>query len=113
MKERDLDYLESARSRGEAGLRHRGAGERQHAVELLRRRPATHRLPGGEERLRRGALFAGMHIPVVMEDELPAPPDVYYVLAWNFKNEILANNRRLLDRGVQFYFRYRNPSVML
>jgi hypothetical protein len=39
-----------------------------------------------------------------MEDELPSPPDVYYVLAWNFKNEILANNRALLDRGVQFYF---------
>jgi hypothetical protein len=39
-----------------------------------------------------------------MEDELPAPPDLYYVLAWNFKKEILANNRHLLDRGVEFYF---------
>jgi hypothetical protein len=39
-----------------------------------------------------------------MEDELASPPDIYYVLAWNFKSEILANNRPLLDRGVQFYF---------
>lgn len=54
--------------------------------------------------LRKGLYSPGMHLPVLMEDELPAPPDVYYVLAWNFKNEILANNKHLLDRGVEFYF---------
>ena len=26
------------------------------------------------------------------------------VLAWNFKQEILANNQALLDSGVEFYF---------
>ena len=57
-----------------------------------------------KNRLRNGLVSPGMHIPVVMEDELAAPPDVYYVLAWNFKNEILANNRHLADRGVRFYF---------
>lgn len=54
--------------------------------------------------LRRGLVSPGQHIPIVMEDELIEPPDVYYVLAWNFKKEILANNRRLLNRGVEFYF---------
>lgn len=54
--------------------------------------------------LRRGLYSPGMHIPIVIETELPQPPDVYYVLAWNFKKEILANNKLLLDRGVQFYF---------
>ena len=54
--------------------------------------------------LRRGLVSPGQHIPIVLEDELPAPPDVYYVLAWNFKREILANNRALLERGVEFYF---------
>ena len=54
--------------------------------------------------LRRGLVSPGQHIPIVLEDELLAPPDVYYVLAWNFKREILANNRALLDRGVEFYF---------
>jgi hypothetical protein len=54
--------------------------------------------------LRRGLFAPGSHIPVLIERELPAPPDVYFVLAWNFKREILANNRALLERGVQFHF---------
>jgi len=54
--------------------------------------------------LRRGLYSPGMHIPIMIEKELPTPPDVYYVLAWNFKKEILSNNQHLLDRGVQFYF---------
>ena len=45
-----------------------------------------------------------MHLPVLMESELTATPDVYYVLAWNFKKEILANNKHLIDKGVEFYF---------
>jgi SAM-dependent methyltransferase len=57
-----------------------------------------------KNRLRKGLVSPGMHIPVVLEDEIDRPPDVYYVLAWNFKREILANNRQLLDAGVQFYF---------
>lgn len=54
--------------------------------------------------LRRGLYSPGMHIPIVIEKELPAPPDVYYVLAWNFKKEILRNNQPLLERGVEFFF---------
>jgi hypothetical protein len=54
--------------------------------------------------LRKGLFSPGMHLPVVMEDELPSPPDVYYVLAWNFKKEILANNQHLIDSGVEFFF---------
>ncbi len=54
--------------------------------------------------LRRGLYSPGMHIPIVIEKELTAPPDVYYVLAWNFKKEILRNNQPLIERGVEFYF---------
>ncbi len=54
--------------------------------------------------LRRGLYSPGMHIPVVIEKELTEVPDVYYVLAWNFKKEILANNQPLIDQGVEFYF---------
>lgn len=54
--------------------------------------------------LRRGLYSPGMHIPIVIEKELDELPDIYYVLAWNFKKEILANNQHLLDQGVQFYF---------
>jgi SAM-dependent methyltransferase len=54
--------------------------------------------------LRRGLFSPGMHLPIRIEKELTDAPDVYYVLAWNFKNEILANHRALVDRGVEFYF---------
>jgi SAM-dependent methyltransferase len=54
--------------------------------------------------LRRGLVSPGMHIPLVMEADVMTPPDIYYVLAWNFRQEILANNQRLLDAGVTFHF---------
>jgi SAM-dependent methyltransferase len=54
--------------------------------------------------LRRGLYSPGMHVPVVIEKELTQLPDIYYVLAWNFKKEILANNQHLLARGLEFFF---------
>jgi len=53
--------------------------------------------------LRRGLYSPGMHIPIVIEKELSELPDIYYVLAWNFKKEILANNQLLIERGVEFF----------
>ncbi|MCH9610976.1 MAG: hypothetical protein S4CHLAM81_02870 [Chlamydiales bacterium] len=50
---------------------------------------------------RKGLYSPGMHIPIWLEDEMPAP-DVYYVLAWNFKKEILKNNQHLKE--TEFYF---------
>lgn len=54
--------------------------------------------------LRRGLYSPGMHIPVLIEDEIKQHPNIYYVFAWNFKDEILANNQKLIDEGVEFYF---------
>ena len=54
--------------------------------------------------LRRGLYSPGMHIPIVIEKELQKIPDIYYVLAWNFKKEILANNQHLVQKGIKFYF---------
>jgi SAM-dependent methyltransferase len=54
--------------------------------------------------MRKGLYSPGMHIPIALEDELRAPPDMYLVLAWNFKKEILQNNRQLVEQGVEFYF---------
>jgi hypothetical protein len=54
--------------------------------------------------MRRNLYSPGMHIPVVIEKELAKPPDIYYVLAWNFKKEILANNKHLVEQGIEFYF---------
>lgn len=53
--------------------------------------------------LRKNLFSPGTHIPIVMEDEIISP-DVYYVLAWNFKDEILKNNENLIKKGVEFYF---------
>lgn len=60
--------------------------------------------------LRRGLYSPGMHIPILIEGEVETIPDIYYVLAWNFKREILANNKDLVDQGVEFYFPV-NPKV--
>lgn len=54
--------------------------------------------------LRRGLYSPGMHIPLVMEKDIKEQPDIYYVLAWNFKKEILSNNQHLVDQGIEFYF---------
>jgi len=54
--------------------------------------------------LRRGLYSPGSHIEIVIEKELKELPDIYYVLAWNFKKEILANNQNLIDGGIEFYF---------
>jgi SAM-dependent methyltransferase len=59
--------------------------------------------------LRKGLLSPGMHIPVVMDDELPAQPDSYLVLAWNFKEEILKRHAQDVKDGIEFYFPV-NPS---
>lgn len=104
MREENLGYLRAAKQagkkvfgmgapvKGNTMLNYFGAGTEY--IECLVEKNA----------LRKGLYSPGMHIPIVMEDELLAPPDVYFVLAWNFKNEILANNKALLDRGVEFYF---------
>jgi SAM-dependent methyltransferase len=57
-----------------------------------------------KNQLRKGLYSPGMHIPIVMEDEIKEFPDIYYVFAWNFKKEILANNKNLIESGIEFYF---------
>ncbi len=61
--------------------------------------------------LRRGLYSPGMHIPVILESELPGLPDIYYGLAWNFKDEILRKNQALTEQGVEFYFPINPVSI--
>ena len=50
-----------------------------------------------KNRMRKNLYSPGSHIPIVMEDEEKQIPDIYYVLAWNFKKEILPTlTRRLI-----------------
>jgi C-methyltransferase C-terminal domain len=54
--------------------------------------------------LRKGLVSPGMHIPVIMDDELPFEPDAYLVLAWNFKDEILKRHSLDVEKGIEFFF---------
>lgn len=54
--------------------------------------------------LRKGLFAPGSHIPILMEEEVTTPPDTYFVLAWNFKEEILKRYADLIADGVEFYF---------
>lgn len=60
--------------------------------------------------MRKGLFSPGMHIPIVMEEEIEKQPDIYYVLAWNFKKEILEKNKHLIEQGIELYFPI-NPKV--
>lgn len=54
--------------------------------------------------LRRNMWSPGMHIPVWIEDEVKQSPDIWYVLAWNFKKEILQRYQEQVRAGIEFYF---------
>jgi SAM-dependent methyltransferase len=104
IKHRDLDYLSRKRSEGKRIF---GMGAPVKGNTLLNYfgvGPSTIECLLEKNELRRGLYSPGMHIPVYMEKEIEEWPDVFYVLAWNFKNEILKNHKDLIDRGVEFYF---------
>ena len=104
MKAENLDYLAGARR---AGKRVFGFGAPVKGNTLLNYfgiGPDVIECLVEKNELRRGLYSPGMHIPIVIESELRDLPDIYYVLAWNFKKEILANNRALVERGVEFFF---------
>jgi hypothetical protein len=104
MKQENLAYLRQARS---AGKRIFGLGAPVKGNTLLNYfgiGPDLIECLVEKNELRRGLISPGMHIPVVIEKELKELPQIYYVLAWNFKKEILANNQDLIKRGVEFFF---------
>lgn len=54
--------------------------------------------------LRKNLFAPGSHIPIELEQENKEVPDIFYVLAWNFKNEILLKNKKMIDNGIEFFF---------
>ncbi len=104
MKEDNLRYLRAAKA---AGKRVYGMGAPVKGNTLLNYlgvKTDLIQLLIEKNPLRKGLYAPGSHIPIELEQELTSPPDIYYVLAWNFKREILRNNQALLDKGVEFYF---------
>ncbi len=53
--------------------------------------------------MRKNLYAPGSHIPIVLEHEEKKIPDIYYVLAWNFKKEILKNFKKRKIKS-KFYF---------
>ena len=104
MKEVNLTYLRSAKTNGKTVF---GFGAPAKGNTLLNyfgiNTDLIHCLVEKNE-MRRGLYSPGMHIPIIIERELKELPDIYYVLAWNFKREILSNNQDLLNQGIYFYF---------
>ncbi len=104
MKDRNLSFLLSAKA---AGKKVFGMGAPVKGNTLLNYFGIDKNLIEcllEKNELRRGLYSPGMHIPVHIESEVEEIPDIYYVLAWNFKKEILSNNTKHLDNGVEFYF---------
>ena len=104
MKVKNLQYLEQKRSEGKKIF---GMGAPVKGNTLLNYFGIGVNLIDclvEKNSLRRGTFSPGRHIPIIIEDELQDVPDVYYVLAWNFKNEILRNYSKLIQSGVEFYF---------
>jgi SAM-dependent methyltransferase len=104
MKARDLAYLRTARAQGKRIFGFGAPVKGNTMLNFFGIGPDLVECLVEKNELRRGLISPGMHIPLRMESDIDVPPDIYYVLAWNFKQEILANNRALIERGVEFYF---------
>ncbi len=104
MKDENLRYLQAARGQGKRVFGLGAPVKGNTLLNYFQIGPDIIECLVEKNALRRGLFSPGMHIPVVIEDELTTLPDIYYVLAWNFKREILANYRPLIERGVEFYF---------
>jgi len=103
-KKKNLEYLRSAKA---AGKKIYGFGAPVKGNTLLNYfKVGTDLIPFLVEKnpMRDGLFSPGMHIPIILEKDVAVQPDIYYVLAWNFKKEILENNKHLLLKGVEFYF---------
>ncbi|MCK9588442.1 MAG: class I SAM-dependent methyltransferase [Terrimicrobiaceae bacterium] len=104
MRGENLAYLEKANAEGK-GVMGMGAPVKGNTMlNYFGVGPGLIRCLVEKNPLRKGLFAPGSHIPVVMEEEVTTPPDIYFVLAWNFKREILQNNQDLIGRGVEFYF---------
>lgn len=104
MKQDNLRFFEKARAQGKSVFGMGAPVKGNTMLNYFGVGPNQIRYLVEKNPLRRGLYSPGMHIPIILEDELNEQPDIYYVLAWNFKKEILANHRSLIEQGVEFYF---------
>ena len=104
LKEKDLEYLENAKKNGKVVYGFGAPVKGNTLLNFFGINKTKIEYLVEKNHLRKDLYSPGSHIPIVLESEIDRPPDIYYVLAWNFKNEILKNNQGLIERGVEFYF---------
>lgn len=62
---------------------------------------------------KQGKLTPGTHVPVRSPEEAKdTPPDYYLLLAWNYADEIIANEHEFLDAGGRFVVPIPSPRVV-
>lgn len=62
---------------------------------------------------KQGWLMPGIHLPIVDPGRLVSdPPDYLLILAWNFKDEIMAQQRAFADAGGRFVVPVPEPLVL-
>jgi len=110
MKKLNIDFLSRAKEEGKKVYGFGAPVKGNTLLNYFNIGPDLIEILVEKNNLRRGLYSPGMHIPLKIEDEVTDLPDIYYVLAWNFKNEILSNNQNLINKGVEFYFPV-NPKV--
>ena len=104
MREKNISYLEDAKRKGKTVFGMGAPVKGNTLLNYFQVGPELIECLLEKNALRKGLYSPGMHIPILMENEIGVIPDIYYVLAWNFKKEILNNNQNLLNAGVEFYF---------
>jgi SAM-dependent methyltransferase len=63
--------------------------------------------------LKQGKFIPGVRVPVVSPQlARTKPPDYYLLLAWNFREEILAKEKEFLDNGGRFVVPFPHPEVV-
>lgn len=110
LKEKDLRYLHRAKELGKTIYGFGAPVKGNTLLNYFQLDQSTIDCLVEKNPLRKGLFSPGTHIPILLEDELKELPDIYYVLAWNFKKEILKRNSKLIDSGIEFYFPI-NPSI--
>jgi len=110
MKEKNINFLNNAKADGKKVFGMGAPVKGNTLLNYFQVGPDLIECLLEKNSLRKNLFSPGMHIPILMEDEVESKPDIYYVLAWNFKKEILANNKDLIDAGIQFYFPI-NPKI--
>lgn len=63
--------------------------------------------------LKQGKFIPGVGVPIVSPQSAQMnPPDYYLLLAWNFKEEILAKEKEFLNKGGRFVVPFPNPRIV-